>query len=64
VWRDKKQIRTEGAHMACEMKSRYCSFQEVKLGLVGHDANKDAHRCAKEALSVADRFRFDIMYGF
>jgi hypothetical protein len=40
------------------------NFQEVKFLYIGRDANKVAHRYAKEALSVVGSVRFDVMPGF
>lgn len=50
--------------MLREMKEFCSNFQEVKLLFLGRDANKVAHRCAKEALSVLDFVRFDVIPGF
>ena len=46
------------------MKKLCASFQEVKLLFISRNANKVAHRCAKEALPVLDSFRFDVIPGF
>jgi ribonuclease HI len=64
VWREEVQVRIEGAHIISEMKGLCSSFQEVKLLFLGRDANKAAHMCAKEALSVVDFVRFDVIPGF
>jgi hypothetical protein len=42
----------------------FSSFQEVELLFLGRDANKVAHPCAKEALSVVDFVRFDVIPGY
>ena len=64
MWQDDKVVRIEGAHIVRELKELSSSFQEVKLLFLGRDANKAAHLCAKEALSVLDFVRFDVIPGF
>jgi hypothetical protein len=46
------------------MKGLSSSFEEVKLLFLGCDANKAEHLCAKEALSLVDFVRFDVLHGF
>jgi ribonuclease HI len=64
LWQDESQPRFQGAHVVQEMKVLCENFQEVKFLYIGRDANKVAHRCAKEALSVVGSVRFDVMPGF
>jgi hypothetical protein len=53
----------EGAHVVCEMKEICSRFQEVKLLHIGREANKAAHCCSKEALSIVESVYFDVMPG-
>lgn len=64
LWQDGMQQRSEGAHILSEMQMMCKNFQEVKLLHVGRDANNAAHKCAKEALSVVNFIRFDVIPGF
>jgi hypothetical protein len=53
-----------GAHIIKVMKFLCNSFQEVKLLRIGREGNKVAHCCAREALSLVNHVRFDVILGF